>query len=385
MKRKLWGVSALICLGLAAGPIRAEDPPEKFQIFGYLTQAYGRSSRGSILGTERDGTTDLGNVALQFRWNKSDRETVVVQLAHERRGDDLFLPKNEDVDIDWAFYERRLGSYTALKIGRLNIPLGIYNEVRDVGTLLPFFNLPISFYPGVLSSAETVDGISLSHTLAARSEWALDTDLYFGGWDTVQQRVSADSEFGLINLDARAEDGLGVQLWLNTPVQGLRLGTGANTWILDGPVSGMAKNRWKSYHVSVDMAGDRWLFRAETRHWHFDLDFGAFFDLPSSLPGEAHRDGFYLQAGAWVTGKLGVFAQFEKTSIDDEVGLFPRLDDFHEEAALSLNFRFDSDFLARIEFYTAETRLPLGRPGGGGVGADPEDVDWAIVALSISF
>ncbi len=384
MKLTIWGGFAIVLLGLAAGPLLAEDPPKQFQVFGYLTQAYGRSSRGSILGTEEDGSTDLGNVALQFRWNKSPRETVVVQLAHERRGDDLFLPKNEDVDIDWAFHERRLGNNTALKIGRLNIPLGIYNEVRDVGTLLPFFSLPISFYPGVLSSAETVDGVSLSHTFCARCEWALDTELYFGGWDTVQQKVNVDSEFGLINLDARAEDGVGVQLWLNTPVQGLRLGAGANTWLLDGPVSAMGRDRWNSYHLSVDMAGDRWLFRAERRHWEFDQDFGAFFDLPSSLVGEAHRDGFYLQAGAWVTANLGFFAQFEKTSIDDDAG-FPSLDDFHEEAALSVNYRFDPDFLARIEFHTAETRLPLGRPGGGGVGADPADVDWAIVALSVSF
>ncbi len=384
MKLTMWGGAALVFLGLAFGSLSAEEPPEKFQMFGYLTQAYGRSSRGSILGTEEHGSTDLGNVALQFRWNKSPRETVVVQLAHERRGDDLFLPKDEDVDIDWAFYERRLGSNTALKVGRLNIPLGIYNEVRDVGTLLPFFSLPISFYPGVLSSAETVDGVSLSHTFAARHEWALDTELYFGGWDTFQQKVSADSEFGLINLNARAEDGLGIQLWLNTPVQGLRLGTGANTWLLEGPVSAMGKDRWNSYHISVDMAGDGWLFRAETRHWEFDLDFGAFFDLPNSVPGEAQRDGYYLQAGAWVTGKLGLFAQFEKTSIEDDAG-FPSLDDFHEETALSLNYRFDPDLLARIEFHTAETRLPLGRPGGGGAGVGPADVDWVIVALSVSF
>ena len=98
MSRKPSPATAAFVLLAALLPLSAvaEDPPEKkFQVFGYLTQAYGQSSKGSILGTEEDGTTDLGNVAVQFRWNRSERDAIVVQLAHERRGDDLFLPKDE--------------------------------------------------------------------------------------------------------------------------------------------------------------------------------------------------------------------------------------------------------------------------------------------------
>ncbi|MCP3979395.1 MAG: hypothetical protein GY716_08705 [bacterium] len=382
----IWGTAALLCLALAPSSPAEEQATDKFQIFGFLTQAYGRSSRGSIFGTEHDGSTDLGNVAIQFRWNRSVHDAVVIQIAHERRGDDLFLPSSEGVDIDWAFYERRLHDNTSIKVGRLNIPQGIYNEVRDVGTLLPFFSLPISFYPGVLSSAETVDGVSVSHTFLPRSDWELDAELYFGGWDTFQQQVDLDSRFGIVNLEARAEEGLGLQLWLDTSVQGLRFGAGMSTWRLDGPLSVHgSRDSWESYHASVDLSREKWVLRAEARHWAFDLDFGAFLGMPDPLPGEADRDGFYVQAGVWVTPKIGLFAQFDSASLQDDLDLLPGLDDFHEAAAASFNYRFSPDFLVRVEFHTAETRFPLGTDDQGGVGADPVDVDWTIVALSVSF
>ena len=42
-----------------------------------------------------------------------------------------------DVALDWLFYEHRFAD-GAVKVGRVKIPFGIYNEVRDVGTLLAY-------------------------------------------------------------------------------------------------------------------------------------------------------------------------------------------------------------------------------------------------------
>jgi hypothetical protein len=378
-------------LGLCLSPdaVSATDPPERVQLFGHLTQAYGESARGSIQGAVDGGTTDLRKIAVQFRWEKSSSDVVVVQLSHERRGGDIFFPEQDELVIDWAFYERRLGPDSSLKVGRLNVPLGIYNEIRDVGTLLPFFNLPISFYAGVLSSAETVDGLSISHTFRPRSAWALEADLYLGGWDTFQQRVDPQVRFGIRNLEARAEDGLGVQLWLDTPLHGLRLGAGALTWRLDGPVSTPGtKDRWDSYHVSIDAVRERWMFRAEARHWKFDQDFGRFFGGEgNSMPGQAERDGFYAQAGVWLTSELGLFGQYESTSLGDSLDSpdLPDLVDFHRDTGLSLNYRFRPDLLAKMEFHWSRTQFPLGEPGFSTAGGPPVDVDWMIVGLSVSF
>ena len=374
----LWIALGLV---LALGAASASEHPPELQIFGHLTQAYGESEMGSILGATADGTTDLRKIAVQFRWEKSPKDTVVIQIAHERRGNDVFFPKEDEVEIDWAFYERRLAPSTALKIGRLNVPLGIYNEIRDVGTLLPFFSLPISFYTGLLSSAETVDGLSLAHTFAARTDWALEAELYYGGWDTYQQQVDPTADFGLVNLEARAEDGIGLQLWLDTPVQGLRLGAGTLTWILQGPISiPSGKDRWDTHHFSIDFNREPWVFRTEARRWRFDQDFARFFGMPMSRPGKAGRDGLYAQLGFWVTPQIGLFGQYEETSLENNVDL-PQLDDFHRDRAFSVNYRYRPDLLAKLEYHMSRTRFPLGEGDVPGV----DDVDWVIVGLSVSF
>lgn len=378
---------SLLFLAGTAGELRAVDLGGGLQIFGHFTQAYGESSVGRIVGTAEGGSTDLRKIAVQLRWERSESDLVVIQLSHERLGDDIFEPQEDEVEIDWAFYERRIGSNSALKIGRLNIPLGIYNEVRDIGTVLPFFNLPVSFYTGVLSSAETVDGLSLEHTFGARSQWPVEVDLYFGGWDTFQQQVHPDADFNLVNFEARAEDGIGVQLWLDTPIQGVRLGAGSLTWLLDGPLSVPGtKDRWHSYHLSVDVNLEKFMFRGEVRSWDFDLDFGSFLNLGASLPARAERDGYYLQLGYWVTPKIGLFGQLDDVALDNDVGIFADVDDFHHDLALSLNYRLESDLLLKAEFHRADTRFPLGTPE---IEQSPElppiEVDWALVSLSVSF
>ncbi len=375
-------MSLAVAFGLSACLAVAAEPASKVKIFGHLSQAYGRSDRGSIQSATESGTTDLGNIAVQLRWEISPRDTAVIQLSHERRADDIFSPQQDELEIDWAFYQRRIGENTTIKVGRLNVPLGIYNEIRDVGTLLPFFNLPISFYAGVLSSAETVDGIAVSHTFAARSDWDLEADFYYGGWDTVQQQLSPEVDFGLRNLDARAEDGLGVQLWLNTPIHGLRLGAGGLTWLLDGPLSPAGtKERWDSYHLSLDLAVDRWMLRSEFRRWRFEQDFGGFLNLGSSLPAIAEREGFYVQAGVWVTPKIGLFGQFEAATLDNDLGLPPE-GDFHEDLGLSVTYRFRHDLVARVEYHRSDTRFPLDEAGPA---PRAVEVGWLIAALSVSF
>ena len=380
----LW---ATVFLASTSLPAQVSGDSEQFQIFGHLTQAFGWSSKGSIRGTTEDGTADLRNLAIQFRWVKSETETVVIQLSHERRSIDFLFPDEDEIELDWAFYQKEIGTDTELKVGRLNVPLGIYNEIRDVGTLLPFFDLPLSFYAGVLSSAETVDGISIAHTFAPRSRWDLETTLYFGRWKTFEQRVDPEARFLVENLEARAENGIGIQLWLNTPVPGVRVGGGYLTWELEGPLAGPGiANRWRSRHLSFDAALEKWMIRGEVRLWTFDQDLGAFLGLPSFVA-ETERDTYYVQLGTWIIPKLGIFAQYEDVGLSDNVGPDRGLEDFYNDVAFSLNYRFRPDLLLKAELHFSDTLIPLGSgglpPGTPGVGI--EEVEWAIVGLSVSF
>ena len=126
-----------------------------------------------------------------------------------------------DVSLDWAFYQRAFHEGTTLKIGRMPIPRGIYNELRSVGVALPMYRPPVVFYDEGAYYSETIDGAIVSHTFAESSPWSLETHGYVGGWrslayDTWSEQYSIQR--------VRAENAVGTQLWLNTPIDGVRLG-----------------------------------------------------------------------------------------------------------------------------------------------------------------
>src|SRR5205085_12405810 len=112
---------------------------------------------------------------------------------------------------------------TGLKVGKVQIPLGIYNEVRDVGTVLPFYRPSFNFYGEGAFTSETVDGIVVSHNFFNDSAWSVDADAYFGGWDLIETDFASN-----VSSRARVENTVGTQIWLNTPINGLRLGTGGS-------------------------------------------------------------------------------------------------------------------------------------------------------------
>ena len=92
------GIAALAIVLVGIPSLRAADLPEGLQIFGHLTQAYGESSLGSIRGTSEDGSTDLRKIAIQFRWEKSETDLVVIQLSHEKIGNDIFQPTEKELE-----------------------------------------------------------------------------------------------------------------------------------------------------------------------------------------------------------------------------------------------------------------------------------------------
>ena len=141
--RAFVGLSVSLVLGLGwASPSCAagkggDSEASPLTIHAFLTQGFGKSDGFTIFGIPEEGTTDLRTLALQFRYDLSPQDVFVLQLNHERTGLDPVSEKRPDVALDWAFYERRLGSGRSIKVGRIPVPFGVYNEIRDVGTVLP--------------------------------------------------------------------------------------------------------------------------------------------------------------------------------------------------------------------------------------------------------
>ena len=147
-----------------------QDTP-RVSLHGYLTQGWGRSSGTAFYGMTDDASTDFRYAALQLRYAATPNDQFVVQANHRRLGRSPITDFESDVNLNWAFYQRGFSNGTAVKIGRMPIPRGIYNELRSVGVVLPTYRPPVVFYDEGAYYSETIDGVIASHTFAASSPW----------------------------------------------------------------------------------------------------------------------------------------------------------------------------------------------------------------------
>lgn len=264
-----FGTILVIVAALAASvrPASAQGTPlDKLTIHGYLSQAYARSDSLRVLGITRDGTTDYRRAALLFRYAMSDRESFVVQLAHRRLGDSPTMQVEDNVKLDWGFYQRKLASETMLRVGKAPIPMGVYNETRYVGTTMPFYRAPVAFYSEGSFTSETIEGVVLSQGIFTESAWRLDVSAYggtFGMVDAIVVPTPAGPQYAVG--EAEAKNVLGGQAWLATPIPGIRIGGGGSRFTSTGGVllADGSKVSGTSVHASVDANLDRYALRAE--------------------------------------------------------------------------------------------------------------------------
>lgn len=377
MSRESSPLRSAICLAVflslaSAAALRAQDEPAtsepKLTLHGFLTQAYARSEGHQILGIPEDGTSDYRTAALQVAYAMSPKDKVVVQVSHERFGESPFRGLKEDIELDWAFYERRFTDQTSLRVGKVQIPLGIYNEIRDVGTILPFYRPPFNFYGEGVFTSETVEGVVLSHTFAPESVWRTEVDVYYGGYDLLEiDPMTAQTEIG------RVENNIGAQLWVSTPLPGLRVGVGGSRFELEDTLLNEPgqSSTLKMLHASVDgsFISDRLRIRSEA--------------MTVDLPIGRYRS-HYIHVGGMVAERWVVNAQADFSRLKLEVPLAPPFDKtFNRDYAIGVNFEARSDLVVKLEsHWTRGFRVddPINL-----FFDDPIETRYAIVSISASF
>ncbi len=331
----------------------AEEPVgPKITIHGYLTQAYARTNGGEILGIPAEGTADYRTAALQIRADVTEQDTFAIQLSHERFGESELRALEDDLALDWIFYEHRIGQ-SSIRVGRVQIPFGIYNEVRDVGTLLPFYRPSANFYGEGAYASETVDGIVLSHAFDLGRGWHLDGDLHYGNWEFINRSGGFEKR--------QVRDSVGVELWLETPLPGLRIGTGGMRYYVEEPDG----NRWHTYHVSLEEEIGRVAAHVEYKL----IDFG-----------QGTYDAAYAHLGIRATGKLTINAQYDCSNLGID---FFRAGDFDDDTALGVSYAFHQDRVLKLEHHWDAGYTPE-EPAQDFFAPKVETRYW-IVSLSTSF
>ncbi len=354
----------LLSMVLLSGYARGQS---KLQIHGYLTQAYAFTDGHQFLGIPDEGTTDYRTLALQFGYALDDNSKLVIQFSHRRMGLSPVMAFEHDVKLDWAFAEYWFTEAIAAKVGKVQLPMGIYNELRDVGTVLPFFRIPYYTYGEGSWASETVDGIVLSTYLLADSPWNFDVSVFYGGWDTIE---AGDPS---VPVRAHVEDGVGGQLWLNTPVDGLRFGIEAHrSTVSGGSRAAGEKSRATTWTASVDARLERFTFQAESFSYNF---------------GDGSWRSYYAYAGYNINEKLRANAQVDVGRLKLEINepfFSASADANNRDFAIGFNYKLSPSLVLKVEHHWMKGYLVDDNPPDFFTG-DPVKVQYTIIGASASF
>jgi hypothetical protein len=380
---KPMSLAAALAVALGAGgAAHAQEPAEppaqnetapaetssKLSFHAYLNQAYARSDSHQVFGIPEDGTANYNNIAFQFRYQLTHKDVVVVQLAHDRLGKSTLNDVIDDIELDWAFYQRQITDVTSIKVGQIQLPLGIYNEIQDVGTLLPFYAAPESVYLKNRTS-ESFVGAMVSHTFAQGSPWSVDGDLYYGGWDRLEQTPQT----GVTNV-AKAENAVGTQLWLNTPASGVRFGLAAFRMDIRDSVNQVgSKDRSKTFVLSYDGTFERFFTRAEYIYGRQPARLTSQITTP-----RIDYEGYYGQVGVTVLPRLKVSAQAEVAQYDLNLGTGKTT--IFKDYALGIAYYFDYNIVAKLEAHRNRGTQVENEALPG-----PVVTNYGLASLAISF
>lgn len=269
------GLSAAIML---FGPAMASAQllSERISVHGFLTQGYGSTNGEPLIGLKHKASADYHNITLQLYAKLAAADVLVLQLNNQHIGDNALGDSDYRFNVDWAFAAHRFNNGVTLKVGKLPMPRGIYNEIREAGTLLPFYRAPVLSYS---EGYQTVTGASVNRSFFTESSWELDASAYAGSWKSNSARYLVAAPATPEMLTSEYDHTLGSQLWLGTPVSGLRFGLAGlgyhsnGTRVSADSITPTSSPTRRAVVISVDGDFERFMVRSEVRHqWYLESE-----------------------------------------------------------------------------------------------------------------
>lgn len=141
MKKLSVLLSILFGVGVTSG--LAVDIGENISVHGFVSQgAYLTQGNNLWSETSTDGECAFTDIGLNFSSQLNDRLRVGIQLLSRTLGDD----GGYEVKLDWGYLDYRLNDALGLRVGKVKLPYGLYNEYRDYDMLRTSIWLPQGVY-----------------------------------------------------------------------------------------------------------------------------------------------------------------------------------------------------------------------------------------------
>jgi hypothetical protein len=228
-----------LCLALSLGLLYAHNTAQAFdlnddlRINGFLSQGYLKSWENNLFGESTDGTFQINEFGLTVNARVSEHLRIGGQLLSR----DLGTEGNNEVLLDWGMADYRRLDWLGLRIGKVKLPIGLYNQGRDSDFLRPMAFLPQSVYDeNKRNLMVAATGVSLYGNLSLGQSGDLEYQSYYGeinfaedsgharGLQALATRIAATRNQVIIGFKADNRYVYGGALVYSPPLSGLRLG-----------------------------------------------------------------------------------------------------------------------------------------------------------------
>lgn len=200
-------------------------------INGFLSQGYLNSSGNNFLSNSRKGTTQYNELAITVNSQLTEKLRVGMQLLSR----DLGPAGNNDVRLDWAFGDYHFDDLLGIRVGKVKLPMGLYNEGRDSDFMRPMVFLPQSIYDeNKRDLMVAYKGVGLYGNVPAGPVGDFDYHIYGGSIDYFNdsgqarglqqqlQTIAQRQRKTVAGFDISNRYVWGGSLVYNTPLEGLR-------------------------------------------------------------------------------------------------------------------------------------------------------------------
>lgn len=224
-------LAALLTIG-AAGQTFAQSF-DNIQIHGFGGWSYADTNGNRYLQGTEDGAYDRAQMSLNLSADPSESLKLNAQST--------WNIADENIELDFAFATWTFSDAFKVGLGKIKQPFGISTEVYDVGTIRPFYNLPVSVYGRTGILAKGFDGVMASGGFYSLNKWGFEYNIYggkidlrvFHPWELLNEedgQEPADNARELSDIETEkteVSDSLGFRFNILTPLEGLTFGFSA--------------------------------------------------------------------------------------------------------------------------------------------------------------
>ncbi len=197
----------------------------KTSIHGFVSQGYLKSDKNNFLAETEDGTFQFNELGINFSAELTEKLRLGIQFFARDMGE----IGNDDIIIDWAFADYRWKDWLGLRVGKVKIPLGFYNETRDIDMVRTSILLPQSVYLDIhRDNVIALQGVGTYGDILLGVMGNLSYQFQYGTMNVDKESGSAkvvEKSFGLVDVKEFDFDELmTASLKWETPLEGLHVG-----------------------------------------------------------------------------------------------------------------------------------------------------------------